>query len=262
MNEKLLIDKAYQWILEFGPRIVLALIIFFVGLWIIRMVKKWLHKSFTKRNIDSEFRPFFASLIATVLQILLLIAIMQVLGIRMTIFAALIGAIGVAAGLALSGTMQNFTSGILILVLKPFEIGDMIVAQGQTGTVNSIQVFYTVVITDDNRTVIFPNSKLSNEVIINLSREGRRRVDIDLKFGYTHNLAEIAPVIQQAMLASGVVLQDPIPKVEIATVEQDGFHIKMNGWVTAKEYDASKSWLQQTIIEHLKNSGLKLPGMP
>ena len=262
MNEQVIIDKAYQWILVFGPRIILALVVFLIGLWSIRLAKRWLHKSFVKRKVDSEFRPFFASFIATVLHVLLIIAVMQVLGIRMTIFAALIGAVGVAVGLALSGTMQNFTSGILILILKPFELGDMIIAQGQTGTVRSIQVFYTVVVTEDNRTVIIPNSKLSNEVIVNLSREGRRRVDIDLKFNYKYSLAEIEPVIQKAMMASDVVLREPRPTVEITNVEQDGFHVRMYGWVQAEGYDTHKSRLQQVIIDQLKNSGLKLTGMP
>lgn len=103
----------------------------------------------------------------------------------MTMFAALVGAFGVAAGLALSGTLENFTSGILILLLKPFRVGDNIIAQAQEGTVTSIQLFYTVVLTFDNRTVIVPNSKLSNEVIINLSREGLRRMDIELKLAST-----------------------------------------------------------------------------
>ena len=119
------------------------------------------------------------------LKILLALALLQVLGIQMTMFAALVGAFGVAAGLALSGTLENFTSGILILLLKPFRVGDNIIAQAQEGTVTSIQLFYTVVLTFDNRTVIVPNSKLSNEVIINLSREGLRRMDIELKLAST-----------------------------------------------------------------------------
>lgn len=109
------------------------------------------------------------SLLFTILQILLLLTLMQILGIQMTVFAALVGGIGVAAGLALSGTLQNFTSGILILLLKPYKVGDNIIAQGQEGTVLSIQIFYTVLLTYDNRDVIIPNSKLSNELIINLS---------------------------------------------------------------------------------------------
>ena len=261
MNEQALVDKAYQWIITYGPKIFLALIVFLVGMWLIRIAKKWLHRSLSRRKVKSAFRPFLASLIATVLQILLIMAILQVLGVRMTIFAALIGAIGVAAGLALSGTMQNFASGILILLLKPFNTGDIIVAQGQTGKVNSIEVFYTVMITDDNRTVIIPNSKLSNEVIVNLSREGRRRVDINLKFNYTHDLTDLEPVIQKAMIASKVVMDEPFPKIEITGMEHDGFSVRMNGWVKSDDYETSKSRLQQAIISELKTSDLKWPAM-
>src|SRR3954470_15622031 len=138
----------------------------------------------TRRQLDSSLQPFLLSLLFTILQVLLLLTAMQIIGIQMTIFAALIGGIGVAAGLALSGTLQNFTSGILILMLKPFRVGENIIAQGQEGTVKTIQIFFTVVKTFDNRTVIIPNSKLSNEVIVNLSREGKRRLDIELKFNY------------------------------------------------------------------------------
>src|SRR3954470_10993697 len=139
----------------------------------------------TRRQLDSSLQPFLLSLLFTILQVLLLLTAMQIIGIQMTIFAALIGGIGVAAGLALSGTLQNFTSGILILLLKPFRVGDIIIAQGQEGIVQSIQIFYTVVVTYDNRDVIIPNSKLSNDLIINISQEGKRRLDLDIKLPYT-----------------------------------------------------------------------------
>jgi small conductance mechanosensitive channel len=120
-------------------------------------------------------------------------------GIEMSIFAALIASVGVAAGLALSGTLQNFTSGILILVLKPYKVGDNIIAQAQEGTVSSIQLFYTVITTFDNKTVIVPNSKLSNELIVNLSREGTRRLDTEMKVAFPVPFEQIRSIVEQAI---------------------------------------------------------------
>ncbi len=124
-------------------------------------------------------------------------------------FAAIIGAFGVAAGLALSGTLQNFTSGILILWLKPFRVGDNIIAQGSEGTVTMIRIFYTIVTTFDNRTVIIPNSKLSNEVIVNLSREGNRRLDIVLRFEFSVPFEQVKAILEQTIHSQTDLLKEP-----------------------------------------------------
>src|SRR5206468_11933141 len=147
MDFQKLYDRAYNWILTFGPRIIIAIIILFVGLWLIKVFKKWLFNFLKRRHVDPSICSFLRGLVSIVLQVLLLLGLMQILGIQMTIFAAVIGAFGVAAGLALSGTLQNFASGVLILLLKPYRVGDNITTQGQEGTVTSIQLFYTVILT-------------------------------------------------------------------------------------------------------------------
>src|SRR6478672_7756185 len=145
-----------------APKVLFGLVIVAVGLWLISLLKKWLTNHLLKKKVNSSVRPFLVNLSIVTLQILLGLAFMQIVGIQMTAFAALLGAFGVAAGLALSGTLQNFTSGVLILLLKPFRVGDNIIAQGQEGTVHSIEIFYTIVTTFDNRSVIVPNGKLLN----------------------------------------------------------------------------------------------------
>ena len=192
-------ERAYNWILTVGPRILIGVLIVIIGLWLIRLLKKWLHGHLLRKEVDSSIRPFLINLSITALQILLIFSFMQVIGIQMTVFAAMIGAFGVAAGLALSGTLQNFTSGILILLLKPFRVGDNVIAQGQEGTITVIQVFFTIMKTFDNRTVVIPNSKLSNEVIINLSREGRRRLDIELKFNFGIDFDQVKNSIEKSI---------------------------------------------------------------
>jgi small conductance mechanosensitive channel len=261
MDPKLLYDKAYNWILTVGPRVVVAIVLLVIGFWLIRLFKQWIKKSMQKRKMARSLQPFFISLIITTLQVLLLLAIMQVMGIQLTIVTTLVGAIGVAAGLALSGTMQNFASGVLILMLKPYRIGDNIIAQGQDGIVSSIQLFYTVVITFDNRTVIIPNSKLSNEVIINVSKQGKRRVDMELKFNYGVDFEKVKGVIEKTLHDLPYIANEPAPRVGISVLEADGYKVLMNGWAAPGEYENSKFALQKEIIEELKAAGIKLPGM-
>ena len=261
MKPEILYDKLYSWILAVGPRIVGALVLLALGVWAIRLSKKVLKRRMHRRKIDSSFQPFLISLIITVLQVLLLLGVMQVLGIRLTVFTALVGAFGVAAGLALSGTLQNFTSGVLILLLKPFKVGDNIVAQGQDGIVSSIQLFYTVVITRDNRTVIIPNSKLSNEVIINISKMGKRRMDVEMKFNYGYDFESIRSIIDRTLHVSPLVENDPPPKIGVSVLEPDGYKVVINGWVDAFEFEERKYKVQQKMIEELKAAGIKLPGM-
>lgn len=261
MNEQKLYDKIATWVLNVGPRVLLAIVILIVGIWLIRVLKGWLSRALGRKKLDSSIRPFLQGAITITLQVLLVLALFQVLGIQMTMFAALLGAFGVAAGLALSGTLQNFTSGILILLLKPFKVGDNIIAQGQEGTVTSIQIFYTVVLAFDNRTVIVPNSKLSNEVIINLSREGNRRIDIDLKFPYKVPFEEVRKTITEAIDSADDILNDPPNRVGIESLDADGYKVRVNIWVQAHGFNDKRIAFQERLINQLKSSGAKLPGM-
>ncbi|MFL5741404.1 MAG: mechanosensitive ion channel family protein [Flavisolibacter sp.] len=253
--------QAYNWILIEGPRILVGVILILLGLWLIRAVKRWLNHHLLKRDVTGSVRPFLVNLIVITLQILLVLGFMQVVGIQMTVFAAAIGAFGVAAGLALSGTLQNFTSGILILLLKPFRVGENIVAQGEEGVVSSIQVFFTVVLTFDNRTVIIPNSKLSNEIIINLSREGNRRMDIVLKFPFSADFNLIKDCISKIIESNANLLKDPAHRIGILSIESDGYKVLVNVWAPAHGFEDSRLGIQERIMTDLKSLGLKLPGM-
>jgi small conductance mechanosensitive channel len=261
MNEKVIYNKLVNWLIAFGPRILLAIFILIAGIWLIRLVKRWLRNFLSHKKLDASVKPFLQGAVSTLLQILLVIALLQVLGIQMTMFAALIGAFGVAAGLALSGTLQNFTSGILILMLKPFRVGDNIVAQGQEGTVTSIQLFYTVVLTFDNKTVIFPNSKVSNEVIVNLSREGHRRIDIELKFPYKVPFERVKSVVKETIEQSDSFLNDPPCRIGVETLESDGYKVKINIWVKAHGFNDTRLAFQEKLMTQLKGSDAKLPAM-
>lgn len=260
MNLNKFYERAYTWILNFGPRILVAIVVLFVGWWLIRTLSKALNHSLLRRRVDQTLRPFLLSSVVLILQVLLVLAIMQILGIQLTIFAALVGAFGVAAGLALSGTLQNFTSGILILLLKPFRVSDHILAQGHEGTVTFIRIFYTVVKTFDNRTVIIPNSKLSNEVIVNLSREGRRRLDVELKFNYGVPFEKVKQTLEGTIKEHQNLLKEPAFRIGISSIDPDGYKVMINVWAKAHGYHDIKLHLQEAIVNDILQAGIKLPG--
>lgn len=252
-------NSAYTWIITVGPKIILGIIVILLGLWLIRFVKKWLTGHLMRRNVTSSIRPFLVNIITVSLQVLLVLGFMQIVGIQMTVFAAAIGAFGVAAGLALSGTLQNFTSGVLILMLKPFRVGDNVFAQNHEGTIHSIQLFFTVLKTFDNRTVVIPNSKLSNEVIVNLSREGKRRMDIEMKFSDAIEFTRLQEVLGSSIDSIAALLKEPERRIGVSSVDNDGYKVVINVWTPAHGYNDVKLKLQERIIEDLKKAGVLLP---
>lgn len=261
MNGDEIYERVIHWLIDKGPRIAVAVVVFLIGQWLIRLCKKWLNRRLNKRGLDASLRPFFHSLLVSALQVLLLLLIMQILGIQMTLLAAAIASLGVAAGLALSGTLQNFTGGILILILKPFKVGDIILAQGQEGSVSEILIFYTLITTADKKTVIIPNSKLSNEVIINMSRQGFRRLDAEIKVPYSSDTAQVKQKVLDNLNSMKNSDNAPPPEVNISNVEPDGYKLLASIWVEAVRYNESKLKLNQVLLEGLRNAGVKLAGM-
>jgi small conductance mechanosensitive channel len=225
------------------------------------MLNRWFRKMISNNGFDVTLRPFLQNLFAIILQALLIVALMQVLGIQMTIFAALIGALGVAAGLALSGTFQNFASGILIILLKPFRVGDTVNTQEQEGTVKAIRLFYTVILTFNNTTVIVPNSKLSNEIIFNLSKEGKRRMDIEIKFDYGVDFEKIKNIVLIAITSFDQCLKDPPPRVGLRKFDADGYVMVINAWTKTPGFQDTMLSFQEQLLNDIKAAGIKLPGV-
>jgi len=254
-------DRVYDWIISYGPRLILGILVLLIGLWLIKLLVKWLHMRMHKRKVDPTAKPFLLSLFGVALRIILILGVMQIMGMQMTLFTALVGAFGVAAGLALSGTLQNFASGIIILLNKPFKVGDNIITQNQEGTVTSIQIFYTLITTFDNRSLIVPNSKLSNEVIINISRKGTRRLDLEMKFSNAIEIDEVKDIIAKSIGKCTSVLAMPERRIGVATIENDGYKIGVNVWVNAHGFQDTKLAIQEQLLKDIKNSGLKIPGL-
>jgi small conductance mechanosensitive channel len=254
-------DLALEWMLRIGPQIIFGLIVLLFGLWLIRFLSKRLRSQMVKRQVHSSLQPFIISLTVTALYVLLIMLVMTIMGFQLTIFGTLIGAFGVAGGLALSGTLQNFAGGVLILLLKPFEVGDSIVAQGQDGVVTSIQIFYTVLLTADSKTVIIPNGKLFNEVIVNVTREGKRRLDFEIKLTYAADPDMVVKIAWDAIKANKSVIANPGNRVGVSAMEVDGVKYIVNVWVAPADYLTTKLALHAQIATDLRTAGVKLPGM-
>ena len=249
----------HNWLVVHGQDYIFGLIVFIVGLLGIRLIKTRLRARMARNSVHSSLRPFFQSLTIISLYVLLILTVLKIIGFELTFFSTVVGAFGVAAGLALSGTFQNFAGGVLILMLKPFKIGDDIVAQGQEGEVKSIQLFYTVVMTYDNRQVIIPNGKLFNEVIVNINREQKRRVDFELKLGYIVEVDQVKGIIEAAIKTFPSIQHKPAPLVGVIALELDGIRFTVRVWVNTRDYLHTKIKLQEKIIKDLREADVKLP---
>jgi small conductance mechanosensitive channel len=261
MDINKLYSRAYDWLISYGPKFLVGVAVLFVGLWLIKLFSRWSTNRMQHKNVDPTVKPFILSMVTIVLRIILVIMAMEIAGIHLTLLTALIGAFGVAAGLALSGTLQNFASGILILLLKPFVVGDNILTQGFEGTVTSIQIFFSTVKTYDNRIVILPNSLLSNNMIVNISREGVRRLDILYKFANGVDIKQVKDVLNKIIDKTEKCLKSPERKIGISLLEADSYTLDIDVWVDALGFEDSKQIIQEAILQGLKDAAIKIGGM-
>ncbi|PJJ83830.1 mechanosensitive ion channel family protein [Mucilaginibacter auburnensis] len=252
--------EAYRWLFIHGTKFVLSLILLFIGLRLIKFIGNRLRGRMSRQMVHSSLQPFFLSVSLTALYILLIVSVLAINQIDIINVSTILGGATVAVGLALSGTFQNFAGGVLILLLKPFELDDSIIAQGQDGKVTSIQIFYTVLLTADNKTVIIPNGKLFNEVIVNVTREGKRRLDFEVKVGYVVDIDQVKTIIINTVNNAKSVLSNPAIRVGIISLEVDSIRFLVNVWVKPADFLTTKMELQENIIKNLKAAGVKLLG--
>ncbi|HEY5915747.1 MAG TPA: mechanosensitive ion channel domain-containing protein [Chryseolinea sp.] len=208
-------DQFAAWLMTYGLKILGAIVVFVVGLYVTNWLARAFSRSMSRRHFDVSLQSFLSSMINVGLKILLLVTVAGMLGIQTTSFVAIIGAMGLAVGLALQGSLANFAGGVLMLVFKPFKVGDLIESQGQTGTVQEIQIFNTILLTPDNKTIILANGAVSNGTIINYSKHGTLRVDITLAVSPDNDIQKVKKVVEDVMLSHNKVLKDPKPTVNI-----------------------------------------------
>lgn len=224
------------WISAFGLNLLSALLVFVIGLYLINWVGKLFNTSMNKGKIDVSLQSFFSSLLMAGLRVLLLITVAGMLGIQTTSFVAIVGALGLAVGLALQGSLANFAGGVLILVFKPFKVGDIIESQGQNGAVIEIQIFNTILLTPDNKTVILANGAVSNGTVVNYSRHGSIRVDISVEVEPQNDVEAIRQIAVKACLEHPLVLPTPAPVVNVSKINEGKIAIGICPYAKAHDY--------------------------
>jgi len=260
--EQMLRDNSDKWmelILVYGKNIVAALAILIIGLYLIGAMNRFFRAMMEKREFDPALKSFLGSMVSVVLKILLGITVLGTLGVEMTSFIALLGAAGLAVGMALSGTLQNFAGGVMILIFKPFRIGDFIEAQGHMGTVREIQVFNTILKTPDNKTIIIPNGGLSTGSMVNFSTEANRRVDWDFGIAYGDSADKAREVLLAMLHSDERVLKDPEPVVFLASLGDSSVNFKVRAWVKAADFWPMFFAMNERVYKEFGSHGLNIP---
>jgi small conductance mechanosensitive channel len=246
-------------VIPYVLRLLGALVVLFIGWKLIGMAGKRFSRLMEKREVERSLRTFVISLTSTLLWVLLLISVLGMMGIEMTSFIAILGAAGLAIGLALSGALQNFAGGVMILLFKPFRTGDFIEGQGHMGTVSEINIFNTILKTPDNKTIIIPNGKLSTDSMINFSTEPQRRVDWKFGIAYGDN-SDMARKVLLELLENDVrILKIPAPFIALSELGDSSVNFTVRAWVLSGDYWPVFFDLNEKVYNIFAGNGLNIP---
>lgn len=252
-------DMIFDMAIGYGPKLILAILTLIIGLWLIRLLTKSLAMRMEASLIDISLRKFILSLIGITIKVLLFISVASMIGIQMTSFIAILGAATLAIGLALQGSLANFAGGVLILLFKPYKIGDSIEAQGFSGKVSDIQIFNTVLKTGDNKTVIIPNGNLSNNNIMNYSTEGTRRVDMVFGIGYSDDLRKAKDLLNKIVMEDSRVLKDPVHLVAVSELADSSVNFVVRVWCKSSDYWNIFFDMQEKVKLEFDKNGISIP---
>jgi len=244
---------------EYGLKIIGAILIWIIGSWIIKKILKTTRKVMTKSNYEESLQKFLTNLLGWGLKILLIITLLGTLGVPTTSFAAIIAAAGLAVGLALQGSLGNFAGGVLIMIFKPFKIGDLIEAQGELGVVKRIEIFTTKLTGLSNREVIIPNGALSNGNIINYTTEGTRRVDLTFGVSYDSDIKKAKEVLLTVLTSHPKVLKTPEPTVNVSALADSSINFAVRPWCNSEDYWAVYFGITENVKEALDKAGIEIP---
>ena len=246
-------------IIEYGMNILSSVLTLFLGLFVARLISSGFHKVLTKRKLDSTIVDFVAHMAKYIIVAFVVIAALSRIGVQTTSFIALIGAAGLAIGLALQGSLSNFASGVLIIILRPFKAGEYIEAAGIAGSVESVQIFATTLVTVDNKYVVVPNSAILGGNIINYSRKATRRIDLLIGVSYGADLAKTKAVLEAVVKANSSVLKDPKPQVAVAELGDSSVNLVVRPWVKSDDYWNVRFELMEAIKNGLDEAGIEIP---
>ncbi|MGN0007666.1 MAG: mechanosensitive ion channel family protein [Alistipes sp.] len=240
-------------------KIVLACIIYFLGRWLIRWIIRLMDKAFERRNADVSLRTFLRSLVKVVMMIVVILVVVQTLGINTTSFIALFASAGLAVGMALSGTLQNFAGGVVVLLLRPYRVGDYIVAQGQSGVVDAIGLFMTRIRTTDNRTIYVPNNTISSSIIDNYTQADTRRLSWSLSVSYGDDVDVARAEILKMLQADSRILPEPAPVVYVDALAESSVNLLIRVWVKTSDYWDVYYAVNEQLYKELPKYGINFP---
>lgn len=254
-----ILDYLYKLGLDYGLKLILAVITLVIGLWVIKIVVKAIIRSMEKKDVDITLRGFIRSFLSILLKVMLIISVVSMLGIEMTSFVAILTALVLAIGMALSGTYQNFAGGVMLVLFKPFKVGDFIQAQGFMGTVKEIQIFNTILKTVDNKTIIIPNGGLSTSAMTNFSTEPQRRVDFTFGIGYGDDIDKAKNVINGLIAADNRILKDPESFVAVSELADSSVNFVVRVWANAADYWGIFFDMNENIKKSFDKEGISIP---
>ena len=249
----------FDWCVNAGGNLIGALLIFVIGRFIIKLIKRLVFSFMEKRKADPSIIGFVRSLLNITLNILLAIAIVNRLGIETTSFAALLASAGVAIGMAFSGNLQNFAGGIIILVLRPFKVGDFIESQTISGTVKEIQIFHTILTTPDNKTVYIPNGSLSSGTITNYNQNATRRVEWTFSVEYGEDVNKVEEIVKSTVANDKRILTSPEPFFAVNALDSSSVNVIIRVWVNNSDYWPVRFDMNRNIYEAFNNAGISFP---
>ncbi len=257
LNE--LMEQIMPILTTYGLRLLMGIIVLIIGLWIVGRITNGLKKLMESREVDPSLRGFLKSMAGIILKILVIISVLSMLGIQMTSFIAILAAAGLAIGMALSGTLQNFAGGVMILLFKPYRAGDFIEAQGYMGTVAEIQIFNTILNTPDNKVIIIPNGGLATGSLTNFSKKETRRVDWTFGIGYGDSYQKAKQVIMKLIESDERILKDPEPFIALKELNDSSVDVVVRAWVKATDYWGVYFDMNEKIYETFAKEGLNIP---
>lgn len=248
-----------QFLVRMGTNLIVCIIILVAGFWLAKMLSKGIRKVLRKSNTDEGLVTFLTSFLSMVMKILVVITAISQIGIEMTSFVALLGAAGLAIGMAFSGTLSNFAGGVMILVLKPFKVGDLILAQGEKGIVREIQIFNTYLYTTDNKVIILPNGAVANGNITNFTKAELRRVDWVISISYGDDIDVAKKALNHFALADERILKEPEIYIGVALLNSSSVDLTLRVWTHVDNYNEVFFDMNEKVYREFKKLGLNFP---
>ncbi|MFA5688914.1 MAG: mechanosensitive ion channel domain-containing protein [Kiritimatiellales bacterium] len=252
-------DKVNEILIQFGLQLLAATLIFIVGRWLARRLQLWIERVMRRAKVDPILITFTANLTYTLMLIVVILAALAQIGIQTASLVAILGAAGLAIGLALQGSLSNFAAGVLMVIFRPFKIGEYIEGGGAAGTVKAIHIFTTTLTSPDNRKIIVPNSKMMSDNIVNYSAHGTRRISLTAVISYRDDIDAAKTILKKLLENEPRVLSDPAPLVAVAAIGDHGVEFTVRGWVNVSDFWGVTFDLTEAIKKSLDAAGLTIP---